>query len=453
MGNIQATNIAYKEQKGNNPAKRIPRALVGKVIPALASGVDVYAGGCKDKVWFGTSSAGVTCDTAGGTDSGKLNPTVATGTVTVTITNIVTVPHGDPAPSGGVFLTTTWVVSNPLQTTTVAPTAGPVDFTPVTVLGSGTGTTVPPGYTAASTFVSNLYTLNGGTSTTAPVSPIPTTIVGTATATFTTRYLIYPLPAPSGSLYRTFSLLDDSSNFCRTTKTTNPSGFKGLISGTSASSTTASSVSDCSGSAFASYPSKGKISGTSRTVYELWDTRNVYALYDTTPVYRSYTIRNDYSVYNQVDQYEVSTSSTGSVSGTTTGVINARVRVCDDTEKTTRTDLCERYPDGNYKPIGEVQRYSVGVRIAAFGYLAENGNGRYGGVLRAPMKYPGPAYNDPNGQPQVNPAAEWDADSGVFKTDHRVPPRIRQERCDQLPEQVWYNGSHLGLLQEQRPGR
>jgi type IV pilus assembly protein PilY1 len=90
------------------------------------------------------------------------------------------------------------------------------------------------------------------------------------------------------------------------------------------------------------------------------------------------------------DNYVVSSTSVGTATATTTGVIYARVRVCDDSEKTTRSDLCERYPNGNYKPIGEIQRKAAGVRLAAFGYLLDNTTSRYGGVLRAPMKYPGP---------------------------------------------------------------
>ena len=92
------------------PAKRIPQAMVGKVIPPLIANSDVIGGGCKDKVWFGTSTASVTCDTAGATSSGSLNPTGAVGTVTLTTTNVVTVPRGDPAPAGGVFQTTTWTL-------------------------------------------------------------------------------------------------------------------------------------------------------------------------------------------------------------------------------------------------------------------------------------------------------------------------------------------------------
>jgi len=84
--------------------------------------------------------------------------------------------------------------------------------------------------------------------------------------------------------------------------------------------------------------------------------------------------------------------------------------------------FCKRYPNetassGSYKPIGELQTRAEGVRVSAFGYVLENGNGRYGGVLRAPMKFLGPQYRDESGVLQSNTQAEWDASTGVFITD------------------------------------
>ena len=87
--------------------------------------------------------------------------------------------------------------------------------------------------------------------------------------------------------------------------------------------------------------------------------------------------------------------------------------------------FCEKYPNGNYKPIGTIQHYSSQLRLAAFGYAIDNtlsygasqnpNNGRYGGVLRAPMKYVGPKQYDIYGQESgVNPRAEWDQQTGIF---------------------------------------
>jgi type IV pilus assembly protein PilY1 len=99
----------------------------------------------------------------------------------------------------------------------------------------------------------------------------------------------------------------------------------------------------------------------------------------------------------------------------------ARVRVCESSGATLndpRASLCLRYPNGNYKPVGNLQKYSDRVRVAAFGYL-NNSPGdpqRYGGVLRAPMKYVGPKYFNENFalQSGSNPAQEWDESTGVL---------------------------------------
>jgi len=99
-----------------------------------------------------------------------------------------------------------------------------------------------------------------------------------------------------------------------------------------------------------------------------------------------------------------------------------RVRVCDSNGSGTlldpRPSLCLRYPSGNYKPVGNLQKYSDRVRVAAFGYLNDSPSDpqRYGGVLRAPMKYVGPKYFNDNFalQSGTNPAQEWNETTGVL---------------------------------------
>jgi type IV pilus assembly protein PilY1 len=397
---------------GYFPAKRIPQALVGKVIPPLVTNADVYAGGCKDKVWFGTANTAVACDTAGTTTSGNLNPTQTTGTVVTTQT--VEVPAGAAAPTNGTLIESgVWVISSPLETTTTLPSAGPVTYTDTPVETGGETTSAPPApITNAQAFIRNSYVANGNTSTTAPASPIPTTIVSTTDVSFSTRYFIYPSPPTSGA-YRTFSFSNNNLNVCRTSNNTTPTGFKGLLN--SSGTPTGVSTTSCGSGAYSSYSSRGKVSNTTRTVYEPLNTINIYALYDTVPIYKEYTMQRNYDVYYQVDRYTVPVTTTQTV--TTSGTMFARVRVCDDSESTTRTDLCTRYPDGNYKPVGEIQRNAASTRVSAFGYLAQDGTSRYGGVLRAPMKYPGPSYIDPAGQTQVNAQAEWSANNGVFTTN------------------------------------
>lgn len=97
-----------------------------------------------------------------------------------------------------------------------------------------------------------------------------------------------------------------------------------------------------------------------------------------------------------------------------------QVQVCDSNEATSRTDLCYSYDGTNYKPVGEMQRNAERVRFAAFGYLNDNYNNgnlaqseRYGGVLRAPMKYLGNSAVNTDLKTITNTAKEWDA-YGVF---------------------------------------
>lgn len=92
----------------------------------------------------------------------------------------------------------------------------------------------------------------------------------------------------------------------------------------------------------------------------------------------------------------------------------ARVEVCSASEGPLRSDLCAKQPSGYYKPVGTIQTYSEKMRFAAFGYLMDNTNARYGGVLRAPMKFAGPTAENAKFEKIANEAAEWDATTGVF---------------------------------------
>jgi type IV pilus assembly protein PilY1 len=101
--------------------------------------------------------------------------------------------------------------------------------------------------------------------------------------------------------------------------------------------------------------------------------------------------------------------------------LKARIKVCDSTEGPARPELCKQYPDGNYKPVGEIQKNADKVRVAAFGYLLNNPasgfqdyDNWYGGVLRAPMKFAGPNQKNSSGIVSANTQTEWDATTGVF---------------------------------------
>lgn len=120
---------------------------------------------------------------------------------------------------------------------------------------------------------------------------------------------------------------------------------------------------------------------------------------------------------------------TPTASGTlnTDGFFYSRVQVCNVTSGVLQDvrdyGLCKQYPNGNYKPAGSIQKYSDQLRLAAFGYLMDQSDGggysgRYGGVLRAPMKFVGAktfsetgADNTPIGG---NTNAEWSTATGVF---------------------------------------
>jgi len=120
------------------------------------------------------------------------------------------------------------------------------------------------------------------------------------------------------------------------------------------------------------------------------------------------------------------------------GFFYARVQVCDRDPSTFALreirywNLCSRYSDGDttphasYKPTGAIQKYSDQLRLAAFGYLMDQNTSRYGGVLRAPIKYVGSKLFDINGveSASTNANAEWNAVTGVFieNPDNQTTP-------------------------------
>ena len=94
--------------------------------------------------------------------------------------------------------------------------------------------------------------------------------------------------------------------------------------------------------------------------------------------------------------------------------LRTAVEVCDSIEGPTRTDLCRKQKSNSYKPTGLMQQYADNIRFAAFGYAQDSGNSRYGGVLRAPMKYVGKRAYDAAFNETTNTAPEWDEDTGIF---------------------------------------
>ena len=101
--------------------------------------------------------------------------------------------------------------------------------------------------------------------------------------------------------------------------------------------------------------------------------------------------------------------------------------VCDSNSATNRlmtydavtkkwSGLCFRYPSGKYKPVGQFQVNADNLRVSVLGYLQDDSRSRYGGVLRAPMKYLGPNSFDNNFNllGTANARSEWDKTTGVF---------------------------------------
>jgi type IV pilus assembly protein PilY1 len=102
-----------------------------------------------------------------------------------------------------------------------------------------------------------------------------------------------------------------------------------------------------------------------------------------------------------------------------------RVKVCDSEERTARTSLCQKYGE-HYKPVGTIQRNADKLRMAAMGYLLDDSTERYGGVLRAPMKYVGSKKYEAAKKfiEEANDRPEWDATTGVFIDNPDQNPEV-----------------------------
>ena len=120
-------------------------------------------------------------------------------------------------------------------------------------------------------------------------------------------------------------------------------------------------------------------------------------------------------------------TTTTSSSANSNGFFYSRVRVCNTDSSNVLQDtrdygLCTKYPNGDFRPTGAVQKYSTNLRLAAFGYLMDqtrsDQSGRYGGVLRAPVKYVGAKTYDKDGVENTptggNPGKEWNENTGAF---------------------------------------
>ena len=430
------------------PQKQVTSDLVGKVTPQfLTPGAGsnysgtVYFNSCNNLMYVGNASTGGDCTAPGNTNIfAPLVPDLGSTSTTqyfpfVPTNTAATVYVPDPAGSKQ------WVRSMPEAKTTVMPTGtDPVAGTlvPEAVvptprnLAVVTGTAVTaqvagdPGFTA--------YTLSG-TSLTPPIvaAESPGVIRGySSTGSFTT--VVPPIAAEAVPVVQNYTFVDSKLYaFSQQTETSAPVNTK----------TTSRNRYVCYDTASPYIIRKGPQSANptcaaGQTEYRYPNDNSIYYTYYNAipnyraylPYYNAYTATTYFNVYQVTPTWYQASVGTGYktyTSGTSPAKMKAYVQVCDNAEGPTRQGadgvrFCKRYPSetassGVYKPIGELQTRAEGVRVSAFGYALENGNGRYGGVLRAPMKFLGSQYRDINGVLQSNTQAEWDAATGIFTPD------------------------------------
>lgn len=403
------------------PQKQISASLVGLVTPQFTTpgGSTPYTGtvyfnSCDDLLYVGNASSGGTCASPGSTNAfGPVVPDISGG---FTEQGFVTPPANTSTttymldPDGKKY----WGRAQPESTTTVLPSGSdPAAGTLVPEAVSPTPrnsvivSTGPTPQRPGDPQVGTLYTATGNLVTTVPPSGAPDTSQQGTTWVANS--------GGEGSPYYE-GILEELTNANR-----------GPDAGGTVVHTATHSVCRASGvnirlkinSAGNSCPSGSSASNRSVTTYRL---------YTQKPLYKEYTVTPVYNYYQEVPTwYQASIYTVYRVYGTKQVKMKANVQVCDATEGPSRAGsdgvrLCKRYPNetagsGVYKPVGELQNKAEGIRVSAFGYAMEDGNGRYGGVLRAPMKFLGTQYRDPNGALQSNAQAEWDANTGVFITN------------------------------------
>lgn len=407
------------------PQKEVASSLVGNVTPQFLTpgGTTNYTGtvyfnSCDDLLLVGSASSGGTCAAPGSTNS--FGPVIADTTGSYTeqgfstppTDSVTTVYVVDPAGKKE------WRRALPEATTTVMPSGTDTNagtLVPEAVTPTPRNTTV---VSTASTpqrvgdpQVGTIYTPTGNTTTTPPPAEAPDT-------------------SPQGSKWVP-NVAGADTNPISAHKVKYGEGLiSELVTGSPITPVHTSKHDVCqSGNnnirlRFNSSTDKCSGNGVKSKNVEV----ETYVMYTLQTLYKEYTTTPVYNYYQEIPTwYQMSLYTIYRVYGSKQVVMKANVRVCDSAEAATRQDsdgvkLCKRYPDdtavsGNYKPVGELQRRAEDVRVSAFGYVMENGNGRYGGVLRAPMKFLGNKYRNTSGVIQSNAEAEWDAGTGVFVTN------------------------------------
>lgn len=408
------------------PQKQVNSDLVGKVTPQFTTPGSstnytgtVYFNSCEDLLLVGNASSGGSCATPGSTNA--FGPVIADTSGSYTEQAFLTPPTNtstiayvvDPAGKKQ------WGRTQPEVTTTVMPSgsdpsAGTLVPEPVTPTprNSTVVSTGPTPQRIGDPLINTIYTETGNLTTTVPNAGAPDT---SPQGTSWVPNILGADSNPSlahGQAYGEGLLSELAADAPRTTvHTQNHSVCR--LNGINIRLRRNSAGDNCNGT--------GGATSSTRNV-------TTYVMYTKKTLYKEYTSTPVYNYYQEIPTwYEMSLYTIYRVYGARQVRMKAYVQVCDSTEASTRqgsdgVKLCKRYPDdtagsGNYKPVGELQRKSEGVRVAAFGYAMEDGNGRYGGVLRAPMKFLGDKYRDTNGAIQSNAQTEWDANTGVFTSN------------------------------------
>lgn len=426
------------------PGKQVEAALVGKVTPQFTNtngsnytGV-AYFTNCRSLIHVGSTSSGGSCTSATSVTN-NFGPTIADLSGASTLQYFASPPANNSTtsyvldPNGSKM----WVKTGATRTTQPSgsdPMAGNYPIDPVSPTPRNmsviTGTSTTP-QVAGDPVVSTSYSPTGGTTTTPPPAAAESPAV-IRDYSWTGKYtkIIPPAAAEStpqknytaSTLYAFNQQTDEGAPVSTKTATKNYYVCYDTASPNIIRLGPQKANPTCpSGQSEFQYTSS---SSSDRTYYTYYNV--TYKEY--IPLYYSYTATNYYNVYSLIPTWNEYSVQTGyMVYGTKKAVMNAYVQACDNTEGPSRAGsdgvrFCKRYPNetatsGVYKPVGELQNRAEGVRVSAFGYALENGNGRYGGVLRAPMKFLGPQYRDAADVLQSNGQAEWDATTGIFTTD------------------------------------
>lgn len=417
---------------GSAPFRRtVSSALAPRVSPFNVGAL--YAYNCRDEVIF-TTNAAKTCDAPNVADATDLRPKVGSSTASGTTTITPTVPPllqvgttwedtgatSATAPAAGPVTTVTLYTTN-FSLTPVVPAAAvglaghDVSVKSVTYASTSVLTTTLPPLAAENPRVIRGYLWTGGLTTTVPpVGASVTTQQSTQWVATTGRSFSPPI---NGSPVTT-NAVAGSRYVCY--QNTPP----GVL--TYGPSTTNPNTTTCPPASVTEYrfPSGG---GNIYTVYTGTPLYNAYVpqyyVYTATNLYYAYTSYTAYRVYQERAVWATYTAVAKSI-------VKPRALVCDSVEGPTRTvvygtgtselyNYCTKYDNGGsvgYKPEGQIQQKSDNLRISVFSYLMDDAQ-RYGGVMRAPMKYVGPNMRDAtSGALITNPEKEWSLTTGVFVT-------------------------------------